>query len=148
MSSVDSDTLDSLVASHRGLKGNLTRKLNTADRALAQAQVHGPSQVKQNELAELKIAITGAYDKVEASLCKMQDLAEEKDFGEYEAKIEEEWQRSDKVLGLLVETMARFEPLLAPVAPAAPAAGAAGACLLYTSPSPRDKRQSRMPSSA
>ena len=25
---------------------------------------------------------------------------------------------------------------------------AAGACLLYTSPSPRDKRQSRMPSSA
>ena len=24
----------------------------------------------------------------------------------------------------------------------------AGACLLYTSPSPRDKRQSRMPSSA
>ena len=32
------------------------------------------------------------------------------------------------------------------VAAAAPAA--AGACLLYTSPSPRDKRQSRMPSSA
>ena len=27
-------------------------------------------------------------------------------------------------------------------------AGASGACLLYTSPSPRDKRQSRMPSSA
>ena len=26
--------------------------------------------------------------------------------------------------------------------------GASGACLLYTSPSPRDKRQSRMPSSA
>ena len=26
--------------------------------------------------------------------------------------------------------------------------GANGACLLYTSPSPRDKRQSRMPSSA
>ena len=26
--------------------------------------------------------------------------------------------------------------------------GAARACLLYTSPSPRDKRQSRMPSSA
>ena len=27
-------------------------------------------------------------------------------------------------------------------------AGAVGVCLLYTSPSPRDKRQSRMPSSA
>ena len=26
--------------------------------------------------------------------------------------------------------------------------GSAGGCLLYTSPSPRDKRQSRMPSSA
>ena len=26
--------------------------------------------------------------------------------------------------------------------------GGVGACLLYTSPSPRDKRQSRMPSSA
>ena len=26
--------------------------------------------------------------------------------------------------------------------------GVGGACLLYTSPSPRDKRQSRMPSSA
>ena len=26
--------------------------------------------------------------------------------------------------------------------------GGSGACLLYTSPSPRDKRQSRMPSSA
>ena len=41
-----------------------------------------------------------------------------------------------------------------PMAAAAPAAagGAAAAedkdCLLYTSPSPRDKRQSRMPSSA
>ena len=28
------------------------------------------------------------------------------------------------------------------------AQGGIGACLLYTSPSPRDKRQSRMPSSA
>ena len=28
------------------------------------------------------------------------------------------------------------------------AAASAGGCLLYTSPSPRDKRQSRMPSSA
>ena len=31
---------------------------------------------------------------------------------------------------------------------AAPAARRRGTCLLYTSPSPRDKRQSRMPSSA
>ena len=29
-----------------------------------------------------------------------------------------------------------------------PFGGGAGICLLYTSPSPRDKRQSRMPSSA
>ena len=41
-----------------------------------------------------------------------------------------------------------------PSPPVGPALGAAGVnimefcCLLYTSPSPRDKRQSRMPSSA
>ena len=35
-----------------------------------------------------------------------------------------------------------------PVAPEEPAAPAPLPCLLYTSPSPRDKRQSRMPSSA
>ena len=33
-------------------------------------------------------------------------------------------------------------------AAAAAASGEGGGCLLYTSPSPRDKRQSRMPSSA
>ena len=47
--------------------------------------------------------------------------------------------------------LAKFEeaPKDAPAAAAAPkAAAGASFCLLYTSPSPRDKRQSRMPSSA
>ena len=35
-----------------------------------------------------------------------------------------------------------------PAPPVGPALGQHGVCLLYTSPSPRDKRQSRMPSSA
>ena len=45
--------------------------------------------------------------------------------------------------------VARFAPVVYPESPAARLAIAAlTLCLLYTSPSPRDKRQSRMPSSA
>ena len=54
----------------------------------------------------------------------------------------------------LVSTMADGAPVEAVLGQAAPGLIFAfklepiGACLLYTSPSPRDKRQSRMPSSA
>ena len=39
-------------------------------------------------------------------------------------------------------------PAAAPAAKPAAAAGAGSVCLLYTSPSPRDRTRSRMPSSA
>ena len=41
-----------------------------------------------------------------------------------------------------------FEPALTAVAPSERDALLSGACLLYTSPSPRDRTRSRMPSSA
>ena len=41
-----------------------------------------------------------------------------------------------------------MQPMAGPAYSSAPAAAAMQGCLLYTSPSPRDKRQSRMPSSA
>ena len=55
-------------------------------------------------------------------------------------------------LSLLERVGERFESFKLELAGAAAARGNAGEeekdCLLYTSPSPRDKRQSRMPSSA
>ena len=54
----------------------------------------------------------------------------------------------------MLDLMARYHAQLGLPAPAAPGPqadplpGQIDACLLYTSPSPRDKRQSRMPSSA
>ena len=51
---------------------------------------------------------------------------------------------------LMIQGLYQYQPPL-PFTPGAEAAGiveAIGSCLLYTSPSPRDKRQSRMPSSA
>ena len=40
------------------------------------------------------------------------------------------------------------QPVILQLLEITPAMGALEGCLLYTSPSPRDKRQSRMPSSA
>ena len=56
----------------------------------------------------------------------------------------EELAASIRALGVVQPVVVRP---LQPAAPAA-AAGDAGPCLLYTSPSPRDRQKSRMPSSA
>ena len=120
----EEETLDELLASHRGYKGNLTRKLNTADRALAQASSMGPSTILQEELKELKNQVQQAFDKVEESLCDIQALVPSKEQGTYEAKIEEEYRRTDKMLSELIKQIAEFEPALAPVA--ATAAGGGG----------------------
>ena len=56
-----------------------------------------------------------------------------------------EWQ---PFVGLGADWVPPFVPRMSPPFPPKDGAGGAGACLLYTSPSPRDKRQSRMPSSA
>ena len=53
---------------------------------------------------------------------------------------------SEQALGLLVALSLVRE--LGPVVTALLFAGRAGTCLLYTSPSPRDRQKSRMPSSA
>ena len=54
----------------------------------------------------------------------------------------------EKVKTLLEGKIPIFEPGLEDLVKRNVAAGRLKFCLLYTSPSPRDKRQSRMPSSA
>ena len=51
-------------------------------------------------------------------------------------------------LGLELKAAGERGVRVVAVSPQGPAAGVLDVCLLYTSPSPRDKRQSRMPSSA
>ena len=93
-------------------------------------------------LKEEAIEITGWrllnswYKKLRISYRKCSDIHRKKG-GNYERRIKVAALEYLKVSGQISEKLAALER-----------EGALYICLLYTSPSPRDKRQSRMPSSA
>jgi len=106
--------LEEKVNSHRGFKANLTRKLNSADRLLAQATSLPPSRTVFDQLTDAQDSITKAYESVEQSIRELQSIDDPKEFEAYEDKLNDEFVRSSKMKEALTEVIVDYETTLAP----------------------------------
>ena len=120
------ELIEAKLASHRGYQANLTRKLNTADRVLAQANTLGASNTLKDQLEDCQRLLQIAFDKVEDSFHALQAVDDPKQFQVYEDKIDNELIRIQKTREALTEMIANFELELAP-RPTTRAAGPATA---------------------
>ena len=134
-----------------GYKSHLTRTCDSNARLVDLANNIGA--VAAPGLSAALVTLDERLDKCNKQIDLMLGVCDPKDYDAVEALKDPLYKQYDDNRVLVLECLATLGPAAAAAAYGGGAAGGgaaagAGACLLYTSPSPRDKRQSRMPSSA
>ena len=152
-----SDVDDRLLRVERVLDQSLLNLLQQIEGLQGEVRLlRGEVESLNNELATIQKRNRDLYKDTDGRLIDLEAVGSSAQLPDIEDELAEEPLETPVDVDLPV--FVAEEPIIpqprgnasadGPVPPVAPIAANTRACLLYTSPSPRDKRQSRMPSSA